>query len=546
MLGSSRQKFAAISCLFILSSCSGLKPLAIQEKSESRELKIVETHDEADKESPKMTFTEALLSPVQKIADLTSSHKVEISPTDENADEEEFQEEGELENLSTALDPSTETTALDLELSYKPEHYKFWLNYFTKRDKDRFVRHLKNGEEYREIIRAVLKEEGLPADLFYVGLIESGYNLKIKSHAAATGPWQFMKGTARQYGLRVDSAVDERYNIYKATIAAARYFRDLYNIFGSWELALCAYNAGEYRIIRAIRKGGTRDYRELVAKKLIPKETVFYIPKVAAARELSKKREQYGINVAKKDGHFYKDTVLRTVKGRFQVSKLAGDLGITLTDFKLLNPDLRHNFINTGRRGHRIVLPHNQVARFDSGSEFKIRYAKPKRETSVATVHKVKRGENLTLIARRYGVSVSELKKLNRLKGDTLFVGQKIRLESGARTRNVASNSSSTGSGVVIYRVVGGDNLSTIAEKFGTSYHAIKRLNGLKSSRVFVGQRLKVPTKYNLRVYTVRRGDTLIQIAKRFQTTLNQLMAVNSLHNGQIYPNQKLKIPTEG
>ncbi len=541
-------KVTALACLFLLSSCAGLRPLAVQKKSESRDLKVVEVEQGTPAAPAKMTFTEALLSPVKKLAEV-SANENEIEVVEETTlvseGAEHLEEESELENLSAQLDPSTETTALDLELSYKEDHYKFWLNYFTKRDKERFIRHLKNGEEYREIIRAVLKEEGLPADLFYVGLIESGYNLRIKSHASATGPWQFMKGTARQYGLRVDNAVDERYNIYKATIAAAKYFRDLYNIFGSWELALCAYNAGEYRIIRAIRKGGTRDYRELVAKKLIPKETVYYIPKVAAARELSKRREHYGINVTKKDGRFYKETILRTVKGRFQVAKLARDLGMKVSDFKLLNPDLRHNYINTGRRGHRIVLPHQLMTKFDSGKEFKIRYAKSERSSSPARIHKVRRGENLTLIARRYGTSVASLKKYNRLKGDTLFVGQKIRLSHSASSRQVASRSSDK-SGVISYKVKKGDNLSSIAAKFGTSYHAIKRLNSLRSSRVFVGQRLKVPTKYNLRVYTVKRGDTLTQIARRFQTTLGQLMAVNSLRNGQIYPNQKLKIPTEG
>ncbi len=542
----------ALAALLLLSSCAGLRPLSVKQKSENRELEVAETTETKDT-STKMTFTEALLSPVHKLAEVTGSeksHQVEVVSESAPLDDEliESADGDEVDNLSVALDQSTETTELDLELSYKEDHYKFWLNYFTKRDKDRFIRHLTNGEEYREIIRAVLKEEGLPADLFYVGLIESGYNLRIKSHAAATGPWQFMKGTAKQYGLRVDNAVDERYNIYKATIAAAKYFRDLYNIFGSWELALCAYNAGEYRIIRAIRKGGTRDYRELVAKKLIPKETVYYIPKVAAARELSKKREQYGINVTKKDGRFYKDTILRTVKGRFQVSKLAGDLGLKLSDFKLLNPDLRHNYINTGRRGHRIVLPHQLMTKFDSGKQFKIRYAKSTKVATRSLYHKVRRGENLTLIARRYGTSVSALKKINRLKGDTLFVGQKVKLESNAtHTRAVASGSSrSLDDSVVTYKVRKGDNLTTIAEKFGTSYHAIKRLNSLRSSKVYIGQRLKVPTKYNLKVYTVRRGDTLTQIAKRFQTTLGQLMAVNSLRNGQIYPNQKLKIPTEG
>ena len=163
---------------------------------------------------------------------------------------------------------------------------------------------MKNGEKYRPIVTRIFKKHGLPVDLFYVGLIESGFNSHIRSHADAVGPWQFIKGTATRYGLRVDRHVDERRNIHKATEAAAGYFKDLYNIFGSWELALCAYNAGEYRIINAIRRGNTRDYRELVRKKLIPKETIYYVPKVAAARYLSKYRKKYKLPVRFQSGYF--------------------------------------------------------------------------------------------------------------------------------------------------------------------------------------------------------------------------------------------------
>lgn len=516
--------------LFFLASCAGLRP--IQAGSENR---VMVNHGDTVPLNPDKIDS----SDLERIEELTSSDNI-VSIEEETE---------ELSNLDQALDKNVETKEMDLELSYKKEHYDFWLKYFTDKDRARFIRHLTNGEEYREIIRAILKEEGLPADLFYVGLIESGYNLKIKSHASATGPWQFMKGTGKQYGLRVDHAVDERYNIYKATIAAAKYFRDLYNIFGSWELALCAYNAGEFRIIRAIRKGGTRDYRELVAKKLIPKETVYYIPKVAAARELSKNRESYNINVAKKDGLFYKNTVLRTVKGRFEVDKLAKDLGLDSATFKLLNPDLRHRYIQTGAKGHRVVLPNRLMAKFDNNKNLRIRHANVPKKVSSQRYHKVRRGENLTLISKRYGVSVGELKKINSLKGDILFVGQKVKLLGSRESseRRVASSTPKKSSPqYIVYRVRSGDNLTTIARSFGTDYHAIKRLNSLRSSKLYVGQKLKIPGKYQLKVYTVKRGDTLIQIAKRFQTSLDRLMAFNSLKNGQIYPNQKLKIPTNG
>ena len=238
----------------------------------------------------------------------------------------------------------------DLHLSYKQKHYKFWLKYFSKREKKRFLRHARNGAKYRTVITKILESHGLPKDLFYVGLIESGYNARIRSHASAVGPWQFIKGTATRYGLRVDSYVDERTHIIKATEAAASYFKDLYNIFGSWELALCAYNAGEYRIINAIRRGNTRDYRTLVKKKLIPRETIFYVPKVAAARELYRAPQKYGLNLPKVNKSLFESVKPMKVTRSFNVKKKARKLGLSYVTLKALNPDMKKGWSKVKRR----------------------------------------------------------------------------------------------------------------------------------------------------------------------------------------------------
>src|SRR5690606_30099334 len=192
--------------------------------------------------------------------------------------------------------------------------------------------------------------------------IESGYNSTIKSRVGAAGPWQFMPKTARHYGLRVDSQVDERWNIYKSTHAAARYFSDLYNIFGSWELAMCAYNAGEYRIIRAIRKGRTRSYRELVQKKLIPKETIYYIPKVAAARAIVQNEEKYGFFHGENKYSLYAGASLVEVNQSFSLKTIGNLSGVSLKTLREMNPDIKHDQVSVrGAYGLLIPKSHAQV-----------------------------------------------------------------------------------------------------------------------------------------------------------------------------------------
>jgi len=177
---------------------------------------------------------------------------------------------------------------------------QFWVEYFTQKQRDRFQRFINNGEEYRHHIEKVFVENNLPKELYFVGLIESGYYLGARSHASAVGPWQFIRGTAKRYGLRMSSEIDERQDLFKASRAAANYFKDLHNIFSSWELALAAYNAGEYGIIRRIMKHGTRDFYELSKRKLLPTETINYVPKVLAAMHVVNNAEKYGFVIPKK------------------------------------------------------------------------------------------------------------------------------------------------------------------------------------------------------------------------------------------------------
>lgn len=469
------------------------------------------------------------------------AHQEQVNVIDSSTDELVSSEvdhelsEMELDRAEVRRDKNIDT---DLPLEYHSNLYNFWHNYFTKRDIERFQRHLRNGEEYRPLIKAIFKEYGLPEDLFYVGLIESGFNMHIRSHAAAVGPWQFIAGTATRYGMRVESQVDERRNIVKSTHAAAKYFRDLYNIFGSWELALCAYNAGEYRVINAIRRGKTRSYKELVDQKLLPRETIYYVPKVAAARDISKNRQRYGISIPQRGNPLFKDVEIVEVQRNFTLNEVSRVLNIDLETLRTLNSDyLWQQMTANTRRPMQLVVPSrlkNQVAQnFSAGT--RTAYTEvAATSTNAPRTYRVQRGDHLIGISRRFGVTVAEIKRLNNLTSNRILAGQNLIISpQGTETTAQASTN---------YTVKRGDSLIAIARQFNVTVEELRSANNLRGSRILIGQRLNIPTSGH-RVYVVRRGDNLSQIARRFNTSINALVQTNQLRSNTIHPGQRLRVP---
>lgn len=482
-----------------------------------------------------LTNHEAVSLESSSANDETSITVEEVDTAQSNDAEPEAEAEAfEVEGTRDVYTDKEEIRDDNIALDYQADHYKFWVNYFTKKDRDRFARHLNNGYKYKQLVFHILKEHGLPTDLFYVGLIESGYNSRIHSHAGAAGPWQFMPKTARHYGLRVDHQVDERWNIYKSTHAAARYFSDLYNIFGSWELAMCAYNAGEYRIIGAIRRGKTRDYRELVRKKLIPKETIYYIPKVAAARHLVQNEKSYGFFHTENEDSVYATAALVELNQSFSLQTVAKMASVPMSVVKDMNPDIKGDSVRV-RGAYGLLMPKIHASKVAALDLPKLRV--PAQYES-ASSHKVRRGENLSVIARRYGLSVAAIKHENGLSSARIYVGQRLKLPSSVRA--VASEQK-----LVTHKVAKGENLTLIAKRYGVSITELRRMNRLRGSRIFPGQKLQV-RGVTVTIYRVRSGDNLIKIAKRFGVSVSELRRTNGLANNIIYPNQKLSIPSEG
>jgi membrane-bound lytic murein transglycosylase D len=423
-----------------------------------------------------------------------------------------------------------------------------WVNYFSKSGKRGFETFLKNGEKYKPIIQNIFNKHNLPTDLYYVGLIESGYKNHAKSHAGAVGPWQFIKETARRYGLKVTRSIDERKNIYKSTQAAALYFQDLYNIFGSWELALAAYNAGEYGVIRRIRGANTRDFFELSKKKVLPRETRNYVPKVFAAMKVDKNRKAYRLKVKPNYDKSYISVRSYQLKKSISLNKLSKKLGVSKATIKKLNHDIAGSFIPyLGRSGFELYLPQghmntnkpNSIVSKNTQSRVvevtkKRRVSKTKSFSSKSynkrnkKIHKVRKNESLFSISKRYNVGLNTLKKINRLKGSTIYPGQKILLPSKDTTQIKYS-----------YVVKKGDHLSRIAGMFKIGIKKLKNLNNMNKTRIYVGQKLKVPA-HKKKFHTVKSGDALFRIASRYGTSIVSLRRYNNLKKGIIYPGQKI------
>lgn len=482
--------------------------------------------------------------PIYPVKSVSKPSVIETSPVIETTPTQvinDFKISGEKKELDAIVAQKIIDAPVFLK-DVQNDKVKFWIDYFTKKDKRRFERYLANGAKYQSIIEEILLDHGLPKELYYVGLIESGYNLKARSHANAVGPWQFIKSTAKRYGLHVKRGVDERKSIHKSTKAAALFFQDLYNIFGSWELALSAYNAGEYGIIRRIRKANTRDYYELSQAKSIPKETRHYVPKVLAVIKILKEPQRYNIQLPPQSGP-YENTKFITLKNSYHLAQIAKNSGVNITKLRKLNPDLTSNRTPKTVNNYLLRVPNGNYAFIKSLKSTKKSTHRSRRISSANSLTKtfsgdkvylVKRGDNLTMIAKKFQVSLAALKKHNKLRGKNfLAIGQKLKIPSSSpqATR---------------YTIKKGDNLYTIARRHHTTVSEIlalnkKRLSRISHQTIYPGDVILLPYVEKT-FYTVKPGDYLGRIAAKFGLSLHQIKKLNAMKRSHIYPGQRLVV----
>jgi membrane-bound lytic murein transglycosylase D len=248
----------------------------------------------------------------------------------------------------------------DLPVTYNSK-VKTWIQFYQTTGKKDFKVWLERSYRYLPKITPVLTAQGLPADLAYLAMIESGFSLRAKSSAEAVGPWQFMKGTASRYGLKVDWWIDERRDMVKSTIAAANYLNDLYRMFNSWYLAAAAYNMGEGRVKNLVNKYQTRNYWALSKKRDFPQETEQYIPKLIATMLIAKSPRLYGFRELKPLAPLSYDEFY--APGGTDLQALSQYLGLDQDTLSTINPELTHAFIPTFLRQHKIRLPKGTLAR---------------------------------------------------------------------------------------------------------------------------------------------------------------------------------------
>ena len=256
--------------------------------------------------------------------------------------------------MKSSSDSQKSTLIFDIPVTYN-RRVSYWIQHYQTKGNDWFREWLEKANRYMPLIQKELKAMGLPQDLAFMVMIESGFDSNAYSHASAVGPWQFIQATALRYNLKINAWLDERRDLKKSTQAAIRYMKDLYKEFGSWYLVAASYNMGETGLRRRIQKFQTKDFWALCRLGALPQETMDYVPKILAAMMIAKSPSLYGFNDLTKLQPL--DYELVTVKGDFELNDLADHLGITRKSLKDLNAELLLGYVPRQVEKHVIRVP---------------------------------------------------------------------------------------------------------------------------------------------------------------------------------------------
>ena len=471
---------------------------------------------------------------------------------------------------------------------------------FLKNRKKSFERLMAISEYYFPVFEDALAKQNVPLEIKYLSIVESALNPKAVSRVGATGLWQFMYQTGKEYNLNVDSYVDERSDPLKSSKAATQYMTNMYRIFGDWELVLASYNSGAGNVAKAIRRsGGQQNYWNI--RKYLPKETQGYVPAFLATMYIYEYHKEHGIVPNRAlIKHFETDTVM--VKKEMSFKQIADLMDVPVSQIQLLNPAYKMNVVPFyPNKPHFLRLPKEKIGVFTSNEDKIYAYVEHERakiempyyvtNSRVASndssskyntktkYHTVRRGESLGLISNKYDVAVSDLKKWNNLQSNTINYGIKLKIVSTVKETAPAPKvvpaviekeeetaiakievTSPEADGEIqideasVYTVQKGDNLTSIAKKFNISVAELKELNNLEDTNVKLDSKLKVLkaheiasvkteiNKKDFMNYTVEKGDNLGNIAKKYNVSVASLQEWNDLKDNNVQVGKKLLI----
>ncbi|QZK89074.1 LysM peptidoglycan-binding domain-containing protein [Flavobacterium sp. CHNK8] len=515
-----------------------------------------------------------------------------------------FSEEIKNTNLDLAIDFELPTDLLKQRLAAMDAKSPFNIEYnpglenliksFLKNRKKSFERLMAVSEYYFPLMEEALAKQNVPLEIKYLAVVESALNPKAVSRMGATGLWQFMYQTGKQYGLKIDSYVDERSDPLKSSEAATQYMTNMYKIFGDWDLVLAAYNSGPGNVAKAIRRsGGQQNYWNI--RKNLPRETQGYVPAFLATMYIYEYHKEHGIvpNRAKVK-HFATDTVM--IKRQMTFRQISDLLDVPVAQLQLLNPSYKLNVVPFYHdQTHFLRLPQEKVAVFASNEDKIYAYAQYEKDKSEkpfmlvkttvvkdslrtnteslaatkSVYYKVRKGDNIASVALKYGVTIAEIKKWNHIKGNNIAYGRSLKINTDPSTvkelksepkntvykntaladakvnkEEKAVDASNTASSYVVQK---GDNLGSIAKKHNLTVTEIQKLNGLTTASVQAGLVLQLSPKETdakpdaatspLRKdveYVVLKGDNLGIIATKFGATIPELKSWNNLSDNTI------------
>ena len=504
----------------------------------------------------------------------------------------------QLSTVESGTDTDT-TINYDFPVVYNKQ-VEAYLNLYQTKQRKHFSRWLARSGKYVPYMQQELAKAGLPTDLAYLAMIESGYNQRACSHAKAVGLWQFMRATGKQYDLRIDNYLDERRDVEKSTAAAIAFLGDLYEEFGDWHLAVAAYNAGPGKVRSGMRRYKVDNFWDLAEKRHLKLETKRYVPKLIAAIVISKDPERYGFT----DIEWQEALTYDTFKAgpSMSLDAIATVSESSLKTIKDLNPHLIRSKTPPDSQGYEVIIPAGKLAIADSNKERLHSYV----STGFKT-HKIKSSDSIRGICKKYNINTTTLLKVNNLRSSKLVAGTNLRIPYSTIKYQLLPEGSegqlaAYKENLILHQIKKGESISKIAKKYGVPADMIVSWNGLKSiHKIRAGQQLALfinyeggavahggsspqfiandsfkikasqmaastPVKKRSRSvvpiladtkkqkikasgqtseyswYQVKSGDSLWTISRKFKISAANLKKWNNLSSNTIQPGEKLKI----